>query len=93
MVKGLKAVEGVTVYASDNPRNSCALVSFNIRDKKPSDIVASMWYGPYWNGPNTYLRTVSASGNYSAVRASLHVMVTAKQVDALIDMVRFMANE
>jgi selenocysteine lyase/cysteine desulfurase len=52
-----------------------------------------MWYGPYWNGPNTYLRTVSASGNYSAVRASLHVMVTAKQVDALIDMVRFMANE
>ena len=92
LIKGLKAVEGVTVYASDNPRNSCALVSFSIRDKKPSDIVASMWYGPSWNGPNTYLRTVSASGDFSAVRASLHVMVTAKQVDALIDMVGFMAN-
>ena len=79
--QGLKAIDGVTVYASDDPRMSCALVAFSIKDQNPSDVVGRLWY----RSPNVYIRTVRAAGGFSGVRATLHVMDTAEHVDVLID--------
>ncbi len=86
--QGLKEIDGVTVYSSDDPRMSMALVSFSIKDQNPSDIVGRLWY----RSPNIYIRTVGAAGGFSGVRATLHVMDTASQVDTLINRVRGLAN-
>ena len=86
--QGLKEIDGVAVYSSDDPRMSMALVSFSIKDQNPSDIVGRLWY----RSPNIYIRTVGAAGGFSGVRATLHVMDTASQVDTLINRVRGLAN-
>ncbi len=86
--KGLKSIEGVTVYAPDDPAMSCALVSFSIEGRNPSDIVGRLWY----RSPNIYIRTVRAAGGFSGVRATLHVMDTAEHVDTLIDKVEGLAT-
>ena len=86
--RGLKAIDGVTVYASDDPRLSCALVSFSVRDLNPSDIVGRLWY----RNPNIYIRTVGAAGGFSGVRATLHVMDTVDHVDTLIDRIERLAQ-
>ncbi len=86
--QGLKEIDGVTVYSSDDPRMSMALVSFSIKDQNPSDIVGRLWY----RSPNIYIRTVGAAGGFSGVRATLHVMDTASQVDTLINRVRGLAQ-
>ena len=85
---GLKEIGGVTVYSSDDPSMSMALVSFSIEGQNPSDIVGSLWY----RSPNIYIRTVGAAGGFSGVRATLHVMDTADQVDTLINRVRGLVN-
>ncbi|MXZ76384.1 MAG: aminotransferase class V-fold PLP-dependent enzyme [Gemmatimonadetes bacterium] len=85
---GLKAIDGVTVYGSDDPKLSMALISFSIKDLNPSDIVGRLWY----RSPNIYIRTVGAAGGFSGVRATLHVMDTADQVDTLIDRVAGLAE-
>ena len=81
--QGLKEIDGVTVYCSDDPKLSMALVSFSVGDLNPSDIVGRLWY----RSPNIYIRTVGAAGGFSGVRATLHVMDTAAQVDTLVDRV------
>ena len=86
--QGLKAIDGVTVYASDDPAMSCALISFSVRDLDPSFIVGRLWY----RSPNIYIRTVGAAGGFSGVRATLHVMDTADQVDTLIDRIAGLAE-
>lgn len=86
--QGLKAIDGVTVYASDDPRMSCALVSFSVKDLDPSFIVGRLWY----RSPNIYIRTVGAAGGFRGVRATLHVMDTADQVDTLIDRIAGLAE-
>ncbi|MDE2848243.1 MAG: aminotransferase class V-fold PLP-dependent enzyme [Gemmatimonadota bacterium] len=86
--QGLKAIDGVTVYASDDPSMSCALISFSVKDLDPSFIVGRLWY----RSPNIYIRTVGAAGGFSGVRATLHVMDTANQVDTLIDRVAGLAE-
>ena len=86
--QGLKAIDGVTVYASDDPRMSCALISFSVKDLDPSFIVGRLWY----RSPNIYIRTVGAAGGFSGVRATLHVMDTAEQVDTLIDRIAGLAE-
>ncbi len=85
--RGLKEIDGVTVYSSDDPRMSMALVSFSVKDLNPSDIVGRLWY----RNPNIYIRTVGAAGGFSGVRATLHVMDTAEQVDILIDRIAGLA--
>lgn len=87
MSQGLKAIDGVTVYASDDPRMSCALVSFSVKDLDPSFIVGRLWY----RSPNIYIRTVGAAGGFRGVRATLHVMDTAGHVDTLIDRIASLA--
>ncbi|MDE0005737.1 MAG: aminotransferase class V-fold PLP-dependent enzyme [Rhodospirillaceae bacterium] len=86
--QGLKAIDGVTVYASDDPRMSCALVSFSVKDLDPSFIVGRLWY----RSPNIYIRTVGAAGGFRGVRATLHVMDTADHVDTLIDRIERLAQ-
>ena len=86
--RGLKEIDGVTVYSSDDPRLSMALVSFSIKDLNPSDIVGRLWY----RSPNIYIRTVGAAGGFRGVRATLHVMDTAEQVDILIDRIAGLAE-
>lgn len=88
LVQGLKAIDGVTVYASDDPRMSCALISFSVKDLDPSHIVGRLWY----RSPNIYIRTVGAAGGFSGVRATLHLMDTAGQVDTLIDRIAGLAD-
>ncbi len=88
MSQGLKAIDGVTVYASDDPRMSCALVSFSVKDLDPSFIVGRLWY----RSPNIYIRTVGAAGGFRGVRATLHVMDTADHVDTLVDRIASLAQ-
>lgn len=87
MSQGLKAIDGVTVYASDDTRMSCALVSFSVKNLDPSFIVGRLWY----RSPNIYIRTVGAAGGFRGVRATLHVMDTAGHVDTLIDRIASLA--
>ena len=86
--QGLREIDGVTVYGSDNPDLSMALVSFSVKDQNPSDIVGRLWY----RRPSIYIRTVGAAGDFSGVRATLHVMNTAEQVETLISRVRGLAS-
>ena len=88
LTQGLKAIDGVKVYASDDPRMSCSLISFSVKDLDPSFIVGRLWY----RSPNIYIRTVGAAGGFSGVRATLHVMDTADQVDTLIDRIAGLAE-
>ena len=75
--------------ASDDPRTvDVPSYPSPIKDLDPSFIVGRLWY----RSPNIYIRTVGAAGGFSGVRATLHVMDTADQVDTLVDRVAGLAE-
>ena len=85
---GLKAIHGVDVYVSDDPRMSCALVSFTIKGVPTGDLNDMLW-----EQHNIYIRNVTHKEiHWDVNRASMHIMVTAAQVDTLLGAVEEIAR-
>ncbi len=88
LIKGLRAIDGVEVFSSDDPLLSCGLVSFRIKDV-PTEELRDMLFVNH----NIYIRNVTKEEfNWDANRASLHIMVTDKQVDRLLGAVEEIAK-
>jgi len=86
--RGLRAISGVDLYVSDDPRMSCALVSFTIRG-----VPTQEWNDMLWERHDIYIRNVTHEEiDWDVNRASMHVMVTAAQVDALLGAVEAIAR-
>lgn len=77
---GLRAIDGVDAYTSDDPRLSCALVAFRVQGVPTVTLVDTLW-----DRHAIYIRNVTHEEiGWDVNRASLHIMVTAKQVDTLL---------
>jgi selenocysteine lyase/cysteine desulfurase len=80
LIKGLRTIDGVDVYTSDDPRLSCALVAFTVKGTPTKTLVDTLW-----DRHSIYIRNVTHEEiGWDVNRASLHIMVTAKQVDTLL---------
>ena len=78
--KGLRTIDGVELYTSDDPQLSCAMVAFTLKGIATTALVDMLW-----NRHGIYIRNVTHEEiGWDVNRASLHIMVTAKQVDTLI---------
>jgi selenocysteine lyase/cysteine desulfurase len=85
---GLRRIDGVDVYVSDDPRMSCALVSFTINGVATGDLNDMLW-----ERNNIYIRNVTHEEvDWDVNRVSMHVMVTAAQVDQLLGAVEEIAK-
>ena len=77
---GLRAISGTELYSSEDPRLSCALVSFIVNGIATRDLSDMMW-----ERHSIYIRNVThKETGWDANRASMHIMVTAAQVDELL---------
>lgn len=86
---GLRAIDEVDVYTSDDPRLSCALVAFTVRGVPTTTLVDTLW-----DRHSIYIRNVTHEEiGWDVNRASLHVMVTAKQVDNLLGAIAEIAKQ
>jgi isopenicillin-N epimerase len=89
LLKGLRAIDGVDVYTSDDPRLGCALVAFTVKDVPTKTLVDTLW-----ERHAIYIRNVTHEEiGWDVNRASLHVMVTAKQVDHLLGAIEEIARK
>ncbi len=89
LMRGLQAINGVEVYSSADPRLSCALVAFSVKGVKPTQLVDLLW-----ERHSIYLRNITHEEiGWDVNRASLHVMVTTKQVDNLLGAIAEVAKE
>jgi len=86
---GLRKIRGVSVHVSDDPALSCGLVSFNVRGVDPLAVNDALW-----DRHRIYIRDVTHKEiNWSANRASLHIMVHDEDVQNLIGAVEEIAKE
>jgi len=89
LMKGLRAIDGVEVYSSDDPQLSCALVAFTVRGMPTTKLMDMLW-----DRHAIYIRNVTHEEiGWDVNRASLHIMVTTKQVDNLLGAVGEIAKE
>ncbi|MBT5874124.1 MAG: aminotransferase class V-fold PLP-dependent enzyme, partial [Candidatus Latescibacteria bacterium] len=89
LMRGLKAIDGVSVHVSEDPRLSCALVSFNVSGVPTRQLNAMLW-----KRHHIYIRNVThAEINWDVNRASMHIMVSNPQVDTLIGAIEEIAKE
>jgi selenocysteine lyase/cysteine desulfurase len=89
LMRGLHAIEGVDVYTSDDPRLACALVAFTVKGIPTTTLVDLLW-----NRHTIYIRNVTHEEiGWDVNRASLHIMVTAKQVDQLLGAIEEIAKK
>ena len=89
LTKGLRAIDGVEVYSSDDPRLSCAMVAFTVKGTPTVKLVNTLW-----ERHAIYLRNVTHEEiGWDVNRASLHIMVTTKQVDALLGAIEEIARK
>jgi len=89
VLKGLRAIDGVDVYTSDDPRLSCGLVAFTVKGIPPTILNNLLW-----ERHQIYIRNVTHEEiGWDVNRVSLHVMVTAKQVDTLLGAVEEVAKK
>ena len=85
---GLRAINGIDVYVSDDPRMSCALVSFTVDGVATKDLNDMLW-----ERYNIYIRSVSRKAvEWDVNRASMHIMVTTAQVDELLGAIEEIAK-
>ena len=83
----LRTIDGLKVYTSEDPRLSCGIVSFTIKDISPSKINSELW-----EKHNIWIRSVSQQGiDWNVNRASLHLMVTARDVNLLVGAIKELA--
>jgi selenocysteine lyase/cysteine desulfurase len=86
---GLRAIDGVDTYTADDPRLSCALVAFTVRGVPTATLVDTLW-----DRHAIYIRNVTHEEiGWDVNRASLHIMVTAKQVDTLLGAIAEIAKK
>ncbi len=89
LLKGLRAIAGVDVYTADDPRLSCALVAFTVKGVPTKTVMDTLW-----DQHAIYIRNVTHEEiDWDVNRASLHVMVTAKQVDNLLGAIEEIARK
>lgn len=87
--RGLRNIDGVDVYSSDDPRCCAALVSFKV-DNVDTDRLSDL----LWERHRIYIRNVKHEEiGWDANRASMHIMVTTKQADELVAAVDEIARE
>lgn len=87
LIQKLKKINGVRVYSSEDPLLSCGIVSFNLDHISTSQVNKELW-----SKHNIWIRNVRQQGvNWDANRASLHIMVTANDVDRLAGAVEELA--
>ena len=85
---GLRSIDGVEVYSSDDPRLSCALVAFTVKGVPTKALVDMLW-----ERHAIYIRNVTHEEiDWDVNRASLHIMVTTKQVDRLLGAIEEIAK-
>jgi selenocysteine lyase/cysteine desulfurase len=88
LIKGLKGIGGVKVYVSEDPRLSCALVSFTVDGVQPEALNKALW-----DRHTIYIRNVKHDEiAWNVNRASMHIMVTAAQVDKLLGAIEEIAK-
>jgi selenocysteine lyase/cysteine desulfurase len=86
---GLHAIDGIEVYTSADPRLSCALVAFTVKGVPTVTLVDTLW-----DRHSIYIRNVTHEEiGWDGNRASLHIMVTAKQVDTLLGAIAEIAKK
>lgn len=89
LMQGLKNINGVKLYVSEDPRLSGALVSFTVNGVPTKDLNDMLW-----DRHHIYIRNVTHPEiNWDVNRASMHLMVTAKQVDTLIGAIEEIAKK
>ncbi len=80
LIKGLHNIDGVEVFASEDPRFHCGLVPFRIKGVPTRDLNTKLW-----DDYDIYIRSVAhREVGWDANRASMHIMVTAAEVDKLL---------
>jgi selenocysteine lyase/cysteine desulfurase len=80
VLKELRAIDGVDIYTSADPRLGCAIFAFTVTGV-PTKTVNDL----LWDHHSIYIRSVTHEEiGWDVNRASLHVMVSAKQVDTFI---------
>ncbi|MGE0682077.1 MAG: aminotransferase class V-fold PLP-dependent enzyme [Candidatus Binatia bacterium] len=86
---GLHAIDGVQLYTSGDPRLSCALVAFTVQGVPTKTLMDTLW-----DRHGIYIRNVTHEEiGWDVNRASLHIMVTTKQVDALLGAITELARK
>lgn len=86
---GLRRINGVDVYVSEDPELSCGLVSFTLSSVVPTRLCELLW-----ERHRIYIRNVTHPEiHWDVNRASLHLMVTAAGVDTLVGAVEEIARE
>jgi len=79
----------VDLYTSDDPQLSCALVAFTVKGVPTKTLVDTLW-----DRHAIYIRNVTHEEiGWDVNRASLHIMVTAKQVDNLLSAIEEVARK
>ena len=83
----LRTIDGVKLYVSEDPRLSCALVSFTVKNIPTGEVNNYLW------NRSIYIRSVVHKEiNWAVNRASMHVMVRKSQVDNLLDGIESVAK-
>lgn len=80
LATGLRNIDGVEVFASEDPRLHAGLIPFRIKGVPTRDLNAKLL-----EDYNIYIRSVThLQVGWDANRASMHIMVTAAEVDKLL---------
>lgn len=83
---GLKAIPGVKLWTSENPRFAAGLTLFSVRDIPMENVVKAIYdYNRVW------IRTM-ATGNLNGVRAATHLYNMPEEVDRLLEAVTHVAS-
>ena len=88
-MQGLHAIDGVEVYSSGDPKLSCGLVAFTVKGVPTKTLMDMLW-----DRHAIYIRNVTHEEiGWDVNRASLHIMVTTKQVDNLLGAIEEIAKK
>jgi len=88
LINGLRNIDGVEVFASEDPRLHAGLVPFRIAGVPTRELNSILW-----DNYNIYIRSVThMQVGWDANRASTHIMVTAAEVDKLLGAIEEVAK-
>lgn len=86
---GLENIPGTTIYSSPRPELCAALISFKVNAIAPKQLSKLLW-----ERHRIYIRNVTHPEiNWDANRASMHIMVTTRQADNLVEAIAEIARE
>ncbi len=86
---GLQSVPGINIFSSEDPAMCAGLISFRVDGIEPKELSMKLW-----DQHRIYIRNVTHPEiNWDANRASMHIMVTSRQADELVDAVGAIARK